>query len=142
MSSILRRGFLEAIARPVAPGRYNLCMRIRTHHSLSLDGYSATPAGLRAITQVTEFAPKITHGIAEFGAECGAVAMGRTTFETAIGNPWWPWPGRRVHVLSSHDLPEGTPADVVHVTGGVDALRLVSHRSHPDGSIELFYERP
>src|SRR4249920_573097 len=103
-------------------------MLIKTHHSLSLDGFSATSDGLPAITQMTEFAPKTTHGIPEFTASCGAVAMGRTTFVPATTNPWWPWPGRRVYVLSSRQLPEGTPDDVVHVTGGPDALlqRLAS----------------
>ena len=176
-------------------------MRIKTHHSLSLDGFSATASGWPAITQVTEFKPKATHGIPEFTATTVAVAMGRKTFEPAVGNPWWPWPGRRVYVLSSHELPEGTPDDVIHVTGGADGLlerlrenetgdvellggpslirafwqrgaidqlgllllpimlgdglplfpldrqevsqrmTLVEHRVHPDGSLELFYER-
>jgi len=177
-------------------------MLIKTHHTLSLDGFSATPDGLPAITQVTEFAPKESHGIPEFVATCGAVAMGRTTFEPAIGNPWWPWPTLRVYVLSSRPLPDGTPEDVVHVTGGPEslhealragdfagdvqllggpslirafwqrglidrlglvvlpvmfgaglplfplddaearqALRLVDHRLHPDGSVEVSYER-
>ena len=174
-------------------------MLIKTHHTLSLDGFSATKDGWPAITQVTEFKPKETHGIPEFTATTVAVAMGRTTFEPALGNQWWPWPGRRVYVLSSRPLPEGTPEDVIHVPGGVDALlerlraedgdvellggpsliracwqrgaidqlglvllpvlfgeglplfplgdsaeplRLVRRADHPDGSIELFYERP
>lgn len=178
-------------------------MRIETHHSLSLDGFSGTPDGLPAITQMTEFKPKETHGIPEFTAGCAAVAMGRTTFEPAITNPWWPWPDRRVYVVSSRDLPEGTPDDVIRVTGGPDALierlrsddidgdvellggpslihalwqrdaidqlglivlpilfgeglplfpldpgtaspplKLVSSQVHPDGALELFYERP
>ena len=49
-------------------------MRIKTHHSLSLDGFSATADGLPAITQVTEFKPKETHGIPEFTATTSAVA--------------------------------------------------------------------
>ena len=112
-------------------------MRIRTHHSLSLDGYSATAEGFPAITQVTEFAPKKTHGIPEFGVECPAVAMGRTTFEPAIGNPWWPWPDRWVYVLSSRELPAGTPEDVVHVTGGPDALLERLRSENIDGDVEL-----
>jgi dihydrofolate reductase len=97
-------------------------MLIKTHHSLSLDGFSATADGWPAITQVTEFAPKKSHGIPEFTATCGAVAMGRTTFLPAIGNPWWPWPERTVYVLTSSELPDGTPDDVVQVSGGPEAL--------------------
>jgi dihydrofolate reductase len=48
--------------------------------------------------------------------------MGRTTFEPAITNPWWPWPGLRVYVLSEQGLPDGTPDDVIHVSGGPQAL--------------------
>jgi dihydrofolate reductase len=110
-------------------------MRIKTHHSLSLDGFSATTDGWPAITQVTEFKPKETHGIPEFTATTVAVAMGRTTFEPAIGNPWWPWPGRRVYVLSSRELPAGTPDDVIHVRGGVDAL--LERLRAEDGDVEL-----
>ena len=112
-------------------------MRIKTHHSLSLDGFSATADGLPAITQVTEFKPKETHGIPEFTATTSAVAMGRTTFEPAIGNPWWPWPGRRVYVVSSRELPAGTPEDVVHVTGGVDGLLERLRADEPDADVEL-----
>jgi hypothetical protein len=60
-------------------------MLIKTHHSVSLDGFSATRDGRPAITQVTEFAPKKTHGIPEFTATCGAVAMGRTTSSRPSG---------------------------------------------------------
>ena len=112
-------------------------MRIKTHHSLSLDGFSATADGLPAITQVTAFKPKETHGIPEFTATTSAVAMGRTTFAPAIGNPWWPWPGRRVYVVSSRSLPAGTPEDVVHVTGGVDGLLERLRADEPDADVEL-----
>jgi dihydrofolate reductase len=110
-------------------------VRIKTHHSLSLDGFSATTDGWPAITQVTEFKPKETHGIPEVAASTVAVAMGRTTFEPAIGNPWWPWPDRRVYVLSSRPLLEGTPDEVIHVDGGVDAL--LERLRAEDGDVEL-----
>lgn len=38
--------------------------------------------------------------------------MGRTTFEPAVTNPRWPWPGLDVFVLGSR-RPTGTPDDVV-----------------------------
>jgi dihydrofolate reductase len=63
--------------------------------------------------------------------------MGRTTFEPAVGNPWWPWPGRRVYVVSSRPLPEGTPDDVVHVTGGPEALYERLRGDDLGGDVEL-----
>jgi dihydrofolate reductase len=112
-------------------------MHIKTHHTLSLDGFSAAPDGWPAITKVTEFKPKESHGIPEFTATTVAVAMGRTTFEPAVGNPWWPWPGRRVYVVSSRPLPEGTPDDVVHVTGGPEGLYERLRGDDLGGDVEL-----
>jgi dihydrofolate reductase len=112
-------------------------MLIKTHHSVSVDGFSATPDGRPAITLVTDFAPKESHGIPEFTAGCGAVAMGRTTFLPAITNPWWPWPDRKVYVLSSRPLPDGTPEDVVHVTGGPEALLERLRSDDFEGNAEL-----
>jgi hypothetical protein len=54
-------------------------MRIKTHHWLSLEGFSATHDGRPVTTHVTESQPMETHGIPEFGASTVAVAMGRTT---------------------------------------------------------------
>jgi dihydrofolate reductase len=112
-------------------------MRIKTHHSVSLDGFSATTDGMPAITQVTEFAPKTSHGIPEFAAGTVAVAMGRTTFEPAVDNPWWPWPGRQVYVVTSRPLPDGTPDDVVAVDGGPDGLLERLRADAPGGDVEL-----
>ena len=57
---------------------------------------------------------KTSHGIPEFNAGCEAVAMGRTTFDPAVTNPWWPWPDLDVHVLTSRPLPEGDfPSEIV-----------------------------
>jgi hypothetical protein len=69
--------------------------------------------------------------------------MGRTTFAPAIGNPWWPWPGRRVCVLSSRGsvlFGEGLP--LLPLADSRQPLRLSRRVEHPDGSLELFYERP
>jgi dihydrofolate reductase len=112
-------------------------MQIKTHHSLSLDGFSAAPDGWPAITKVTEFKPKESHGLPEFADSTVAVAMGRTTFEPAVNNPWWPWPGRCVYVVSSRPLPEGTPDDVVPVTGGADGLLERLCADDPSGDVEL-----
>jgi dihydrofolate reductase len=75
--------------------------------ALSLDGFSAGPDGWPAILAAPDFDHGATsHGIPEFAASVDAVAMGRVTFEPAVENPWWPWPGLDVHVLTSQPLPE------------------------------------
>jgi dihydrofolate reductase len=62
--------------------------------------------------------------------------MGRITFEPAITNPWWPWPDRRVYVVSSRDLPDGTPDDVIRVTGRPDALVERLRSDNIDGDVD------
>jgi dihydrofolate reductase len=88
-------------------------MRIRTHMGVSLDGYVATGEGRPTVLCVPGFAPNVSGGYPEFIAGCGAVVMGRTTFEPALGAERWPWPDLRVFVLTSRPLPSGTPAHVV-----------------------------
>ncbi|HEY1855251.1 MAG TPA: dihydrofolate reductase family protein [Solirubrobacterales bacterium] len=39
--------------------------------------------------------------------------MGRTTFDPAVENEWWPWPDFDVHVLTSRPLPEAGFGSVV-----------------------------
>ncbi len=112
-------------------------MLIKTHHSVSLDGFATTPDGRPAILAMPDFDPSKSHGIPEFIASCGAVAMGRTTFEPAVTNAWWPWPGKKVYVLSSRELPEGTPDHVIHVTGGPDALIERLRSDDIAGDVEL-----
>ena len=48
--------------------------------------------------------------------------MGRRTFDPALGAPRWPWPGKRVYVLTSRPLPAEAPADVIVSRGGPAAL--------------------
>jgi dihydrofolate reductase len=100
----------------------NATTSIKTYTALSLDGFVAGADGRRSHHSLSTYAPGASHGFPELQGTCGAVAMGRTTFEPALGNPWWPWPGLRVYVLSGRDLPDGTPDDVIHVSGGPQAL--------------------
>jgi dihydrofolate reductase len=64
-------------------------MSIIARFALSLDGFSADPAGRPAMNGTV-----------------GAVAMGRTTFDPAVEDAGWPWPGLDVHVLTSRPLPD------------------------------------
>ncbi len=53
----------------------------------------------------------IRANFALFLAQCDAVAMGRTTFEPAFTADRWPWPGKRIYVLTSRPLEtEGLPS--------------------------------
>src|SRR4051794_19598453 len=87
-------------------------MQIRSRLSTSADGYVTTPGGWPALTADPAFVSGQSHGIQEFLAGCEAALMGRTTFEPALANDRWPWPGLDVFVLASR-RPEGTPDDVV-----------------------------
>jgi dihydrofolate reductase len=79
---------------------------------MSADGYVTTPSGWPALTADPQFVPAKTHGFPEFRVGLEAALMGRTTFEPAIGNDYWPWPGLQVFVLASQ-RPAGTPEHVI-----------------------------
>lgn len=96
-------------------------MKIRARLGISADGYVTTPTGWPAHTADPAFASGESHGIREFLDGCEAALMGRTTFEPAIGNDRWPWPGLDVFVLGSH-RPPGTPD---HVVTDSDPVRLL-----------------
>jgi dihydrofolate reductase len=108
--------------------------------ALSLDGFSAGPDGWPAILAAPDFDHgKTSHGIPEFAASVEAVAMGRTTFDPAVDNPWWPWPGSDVHVLTTQPLPDQEfEAEVV---AHADPVAMVAAlRERYDGDVQLTYE--
>ncbi|MET9029462.1 dihydrofolate reductase family protein [Nocardia sp. NPDC004168] len=86
-------------------------MQIRARLCMSADGYVTTPNGWPPQVLDPLHGPG-SHGIAEFLEPVEAALMGRTTFEPALTNDRWPWPGLRVFVLGSR-RPEGTPDDVI-----------------------------
>jgi dihydrofolate reductase len=87
-------------------------MKIRARLGISADGYVTTPSGWPAQTADPAFVSGESHGIREFLEGCEQALMGRTTFEPALTNSRWPWPGLGVFVLGSR-RPKGTPDDVV-----------------------------
>ncbi|WP_028926474.1 dihydrofolate reductase family protein [Pseudonocardia acaciae] len=95
-------------------------MRIRARMAISADGYVTTPSGWPSLAADPSFA-RDSHGIPEFLDGCEAALMGRTTFEPALTNEWWPWPNLEVFVLGSH-RPAGTPD---HVVTDPDPARLL-----------------
>jgi dihydrofolate reductase len=95
---------------------------------MSLDGYVATPDGWPAQLAEPTWSPE-RYGFREFQAQCGAVLMGRTTFEPALGAERWPWQGVDAFVLASH-RPAGTPD---HVVVESDPARLLGRLRERDG---------
>ena len=111
-------------------------MKIRTHISVSVDGYIATPEGLPTILTAPDFQSGISHGAPEFIATCGAVVMGRSTFLPAVGSSHWPWPNLRVFVLTRQPLPDGTPDHVVSAGDPATLLKLMREADF-DGDVHL-----
>lgn len=109
-------------------------MKILTRMCTSLDGYITTPDGWPAQLADPVFSPE-TYGFVEFQHRIGAVLMGRTTFEPALGAEHWPWADLDVFVLGSH-RPAGTPDDVVVES---DPQRLLERlgEAHPDDDVHL-----
>lgn len=84
-------------------------MRIVTHFAVTVNGFAADREGTPAILAAPDFDHgKAKLGFPEFRANLEAVAIGRTTFDPAPRNAWWPWPELDVHVLTSHPLPSGS----------------------------------
>jgi dihydrofolate reductase len=113
-------------------------MLIRTHIGVSLDGFIATSDGHPAWDAIPTFGPG-THGYSEFSEQCGAIVMGRTSFDQGFQD-WlaggWPWPGKPVYVLTSRPLPanaatmgviasQGGPAGLVEQLRNADLERDV-----------------
>ena len=98
-------------------------MLTRTHIGVSLDGFVAGADGCPTWDALPTFQP-VTHAYGEVVAQCEAVVAGRTSFDQSYED-WkkdWPWPGKRVYVLTSHPLPNGVRTGVVGCTGGAVAL--------------------
>jgi dihydrofolate reductase len=88
-------------------------MEIRTRLSISADGYVATQDGWPPLVRDPQFVSGQSHGFPAFQERCEAVLMGRTTFEPALGNNRWPWPGLDVFVLGRDVPTEGAPVPIV-----------------------------
>jgi dihydrofolate reductase len=111
-------------------------MSIIARFALSLDGFSSGPDGWPALMAAPDFDNGATsHGIPEFAASVDAVAMGRTTFDPAVDNEWWPWPGQDVHVLTSQRLPE--KEFETEVTAHADAAAMVDALRGYDRDVHL-----
>ena len=85
-------------------------MTVSVFIGTSVDGFIARPNG------DLDFLPEgggEPHGYNEFMASVDAIVIGRTTFETVLAFPAWPYGDKRVVVLSSR------PVALSAVRGGV-----------------------
>jgi dihydrofolate reductase len=112
-------------------------MLIRTRIGVSLDGFVSTRDGRPAVLAMPGFDGGALYGFPEFQQTLGAVVMGRTTFEPALGAPRWPWGDLPVYVLTSHALPSGTPEHVVACTNGPADLVARLRAAKLDGDVHL-----
>ena len=106
-------------------------MKILTRMCTSLDGFVTTPDGWPVQLAFSGWDAGAL-GFYELQARCDAVLMGRTTFEPALGAPFWPWGDLEVYVLGSH-LPAGTPDGVVIDSDGDPSQLLARLRAANKG---------
>lgn len=109
-------------------------MQIMTRMCTSLDGCVTTADGL-PIQLAFPAWDAAALGFSEFQERCDAVLMGRTTFEPALGAPFWPWGDLAVYVLGSQ-RPAGSPD---HVVFGEDPVTLMERMRDDigDGDVHL-----
>lgn len=105
-------------------------MLIRARLSASLDGFVATPGGWPTVNvDPRGYQP---HNDEEFLAGCVGVVWGRTGFDQGFGGGWetWPWPDKKVFVLTSRPLPEqASEVDIVAADGPKDLLAKIDQAS-------------
>ncbi len=88
-------------------------MKVSVFVGTSVDGFLARPDG------TFDFLPEgggEPHGYDEFLASVDTVVIGRATFETVLRFDAWPYPGKRVVVLSHH------PLDLTAAKGPAEAM--------------------
>jgi dihydrofolate reductase len=107
-------------------------MAVRVHTSMTLDGFSADDQGWPVLLHMPDFEPGVSYGHEEFFAQCTAVIMGRHTYEPALGAPSWPWPGKKVFVLSTGSVDVPPDQDV---TVCADVAELLA--ALPEGDAQL-----
>jgi dihydrofolate reductase len=86
---------------------------IRTRLGVSVDGFIAFTDGRPALRAMPDFSPHSSYDWPEFDRRCDAVVMGRVPLEAGLGASSWPWPGKRIFVLTSRPLPSAIPAEAV-----------------------------
>lgn len=109
-------------------------MKILSRMCTSLDGRVTTADGLPVQLGFPGWDAEAL-GFYELQAGCDAVLMGRTTFEPALGAPFWPWGDLNVYVLGG-DRPAGSPD---HVVVDRDPVRLLGRlrQENTGGDVHL-----
>lgn len=88
-------------------------MKVSVFVGTSVDGFLARPDGRFDFLPADGGEP---HGYDEFLASVDTIVIGRATFETVLGFDAWPYPGKRVVVLSHRAL------DLAAAKGPVEAM--------------------
>ncbi|HEX5404515.1 MAG TPA: dihydrofolate reductase family protein [Pseudonocardiaceae bacterium] len=111
-------------------------MLIRLHTAMTLDGFSANADGWPVLAGMPDFVPGVSYGHDEFIQQCEAVMVGRTTFDSGLAAPHWPWPGKRMFVLTTRPVTAPDGVDVVACASAADALDRVRN-SGMTGDVHL-----
>jgi dihydrofolate reductase len=100
------------------------------HIAVSLDGRIARPDG--AVDWLMDQAPPEEFGVPAFYAGVDAILMGRGTYDAVRAMGEWPYPGKRVVVVTNRpldDAPEGVEAragDLAAIVAELEAQGLGS----------------
>jgi len=110
----------------------NLRPDVILYIAASLDGFIATPDG--GIEWLKPFETE-DYGYGEFIEGIGSIVMGRRTYDQVAAFESWPYPGKRVVVLTGRPIAE-PPAGVAATAEPVPTL-VERLRKHEDGDIWL-----
>lgn len=104
--------------------------RVIVYVAMSVDGYIATADG--GVGWLESYDPA-NYGHAEFEAGIGTIVMGRATYDQVLTFGDWPYGGKRVVVLTSHELHD--PAPGVEARAGALAALAAELRASDGGDI-------
>lgn len=79
-------------------------MEVSVFLGISLDGYIAREDFSLDWLSMVETDPPEDTGYTDFMASVDVLVMGRHTYDSVLGFPTWPYPHKRVTVLSSQEL--------------------------------------
>ena len=79
-------------------------MRVSVFLGLSLDGFIASDAGGLEWLDVVHTDPPEDTGYLELMASADVLVLGRSTYDAVIGFPEWPYPGKRIVVVTHRPI--------------------------------------
>jgi len=106
--------------------------RVRAYLAVSADGFIADGQG--EVGWLEAF--QVDLGYQQFLDSVGAIVSGRTTYEQVLGFGDWPYPGKRVVVMTSRTLPD-PGIEGVEFAGGDPASLVARLRDEVKGDLWL-----